>query len=111
MRLIEELRKRLEIEQSPARAQLVREDIARLSKLETMAIEHEDMAEFVGAGLYIGWTRDDMRTHEVKEELTLLMEAIHARRHGQADAIMEGRIIDAWIAFNQARMKKLVHCL
>lgn len=111
MRLIGELRGRLDSEESLVRAQLIREDLARLSKLQAMALEHEAVEDFVRAGLYIGWTRDDMRTHEVKDELAALMSAIHKRQHGDTDAAAEQRIIDAWVAFNRARMTKLVHCL
>ena len=76
MHLLAELEELLEAEESVFRAQLLREDIARLRRLETMAQEHAELAGFVKAGLYIGWTQGDFRTHEIKEPIEALLACL-----------------------------------
>ncbi len=111
MQLVDKMRQRLEGEDSPFRAQLIKEDIARLTKLQAMALEHDDLESFCKAGLYIGWTRDDFRTHDLKDQLDVLLGSIYARQREGATPSSEKAVIDAWVSFNTARMEKLVHCL
>ena len=86
MRLIEEMEQRLRSEDSTFRAQLLREDIDRLRRLESLARRHQTLDAFAKEGLAIGWTRGNLRTHEVEEP----------RR--------------AWDAFDRLRLAKLVGC-
>lgn len=111
MRLVAELTRICEQEQSPFRAQLLREDIARLTRLQVLAAEHDTLEAFVEAGLYIGWTRDDMRTHELKEPLQALLRDIYRSRRSQGDPAAEEAVVQSWIRFNRARMSRLIHCL
>ena len=111
MRLVEELSGLLAREASPFRAQLLREDIARLSKVLAMARERRDLAEFRKQALYAGWTRDDMRTHELKEPLDKLLAAIHRSVGEPQDRGAEEAVTEAWVAFNRARIAKLIGCL
>ena len=108
MQLRDELQARLEREDSMFRAQLLREDIARLDKLVALASDSEDLAAFKKAGTYIGWTQNDMMTHVLKEPLGDLMEAIYAWRWSEGD---EAAIRDGWLAFCAARNEKLIKCL
>lgn len=111
MLLIDKLHLQLESETSPFRAQLIREDLARLTKLQSLALQHENLEEFIQAGLYIGWTRDDMRTHELKDELNSLLEAVFCRQRQTPSESHEDDVIKAWIALSNKRMETVIHCL
>jgi hypothetical protein len=107
-----ELIGRLEVlvgkEESLFRAQLLREDIARLRKLQELAAQSPDEPAFKRAGMRIGWTQGDARTHELREPLELLLAAVYA--FGK-DAAQEAPIAEAWDALHRARMERLVGCL
>ena len=111
MHLLAELEQRLEAEESVFRAQLLREDIARLHKLEALAREHADPEGFAKAGLYIGWTQGDFRTHEIKEPLEVLLAAFHTYETGGQSDELDRALRTAWAAFDRARMEKLLGCL
>jgi hypothetical protein len=103
MRLIDELEQLLAGEQSLFRAQLLREDIARLRKLESLARSCKDLDAFKKAGMRIGWTPGDARTHELREPLEELLGAIYAND--------ESRATQAWNALHRTRVERLVGCL
>lgn len=113
MRLLDQLDDTAETSESMFRRVLAKEDARRIRALCDLAAQTPLIADYLKNGLYIGWTRDDMRTWELKDQLTSLMEAIYAfqRSEGVDKDAIEGRIDDAWAAFNQHRMKILVHCL
>jgi hypothetical protein len=103
VRLIERLESLLAEEQSLFRAQLLREDLARLHRLQELAQSAPDLAAFKRSGMRIGWTQGEARTHELRGELERLLEAFHS---GDEDAVER-----AWEALHRARMEKLVGCL
>ena len=103
MRLIEDLTGWLAKEPSLFRAQLLREDIARLRKLQALAKTAPDAEAFRQAGMRIGWTQGDARTHELREPLVRLLDAVYASQ--------EEEILPAWKALHRARMERLVGCL
>lgn len=111
MHLIEELERRLETEQSVFRAQLLREDLARLSKLRAMARDGDTLAAFVKEGLYIGWTQGDFRTHELKTEIETVLAALYAYETGGRTDELDTAVRGAWQAFDRERMEKLIGCL
>lgn len=111
MHLIDELESLLAKEESMFRAQLLREDVARLRKLVDLAGEHEDFDAFVKAGTYIGWTKGDMRTHELKEELGELLRAVYGYARGERNDDEDQDVRAAWDEFHVTRLRKLVHCL
>jgi hypothetical protein len=111
MRLIEDLERRLKEEESLFRAQLLREDIARLKRLRELARSTGDLAALRKAVLRLGWTQGDARTQELRAQLEALVDAVHARETGAGDSGQEARIIEAWTALHQARMERLVGCL
>lgn len=100
MRLIEELERRLAGEQSLFQAQLLREDIARLRRLGTLA---GDADAFVKAGMRIGWTPGDARTAEIREPLEAFLRAVHAKD--------EARIALHWETLHRVRLERLLGCL
>lgn len=110
MRLIETLKKVSETDESMFRRHLAREDLARLDKLVGMARAGMTREQFLKDGHYIGWTQGDMTTHRLKDELDALLEALfdYSASGSEAD---ERRVDDAWGAFAQARLHKLIHCL
>jgi len=103
MRLLEELARLAAQESSLFQAQLLKEDIARLGKLAALAQSAPDLAAFRQAGMRLGWTQGDARTHELREPLEELLEAIYRKD--------EARITPAWNALHRARMERLVGCL
>ena len=103
MQLIARLEALVGKEESLFRAQLLREDIARLRKLQELAKSAPDAEAFKKAGMRIGWTQGDARTHEIREPLIRLLDAVYASR--------EEEIVLAWEALHRARMEKLVGCL
>ena len=103
MRLIADLENLLKEEQSLFRGQLLREDIARLRKLQELVKVAPDIAAFKKSGMRIGWTQGDARTHELREPLERLLDAFYAGN--------EELVADAWQALHRARMEKLVGCL
>jgi hypothetical protein len=110
------LMRRLEIEAGSAasifRKALAKEDHARLARLRQLAREKPVLQEFLKDGLFVGWTKGDLRTYELKDYLDPLMEAVFAYEHaGAADDALEDRIEAAWQAFHTYRMRVLVHCL
>ncbi len=111
MHLLTELEQRVESEESLFRAQLLREDIARLRRLESLAREHADLESFAKAGLYIGWTQGDFRTHELKEPIEALLAALYAYETGGRGDEQDRALRAAWEAFDRQRMEKLLGCL
>jgi hypothetical protein len=103
MQLIARLETLMGKEESLFRAQLLREDIARLRKLQELAKSAPDAAAFKTAGMRIGWTQGDARTHELREPLERLLDAVYAAR--------EEDIVQAWEALHRLRMERLVGCL
>ena len=110
MRLIEEMEDRLQSEDSMFRAQLLREDIDRLRRLESLARDHEAVEAFAGEGLAIGWTRGNLRTQEVEEPLRALFAAVHAYERGGRTEGQHRAVRCAWDAFDRLRLAKLVGC-
>ena len=108
MQLIERLELLAAKEDSLFRAQLLREDVARLRKLQELAKAAQDESAFKKAGMRIGWTQGDARTHELREPLERLLAAVYAL---EKDAAEEAPIAEAWEALHRVRMERLVGCL
>lgn len=111
MRLVHELERHVAEEQSLFRKQLLREDIARLGKLRELARSARDRNAFMKAGMRIGWTQGDLRTHEIREPLEALLGFVYQYETGTGGDEQEARINSAWVAVHRARMERLVGCL
>lgn len=111
MLLIEELQRLIAAEDSLFRAQLLREDVARLDKLAELARSTDDVEAFKRAGRRIGWTQGDARTGELGAALDALLEAVFDYARAGADAAHESRIRAAWEALHRVRMERLLGCL
>ncbi len=111
MRLIEELEQRVGREESLFRAQLIREDIARLQKLREIARTTGDVAAYRKASMRIGWTQGDLRTHELRAPLEVLLDAVYAYETGTKGTEEDMRIVAAWLELHRTRMERLVGCL
>ena len=103
MQLIAALERALKAEESLFRAQLLREDIARLRKLEEQRRISPDFAAFEKAGMRLGWTQGDARTHELREPLRQFLREIYDGN--------EARITPAWNELHRVRMERLLGCL
>ena len=111
MRLVAELERSLAAEPSLFRAQLLREDLARLRRLAELAAAAEDRAAFAAAARRLGWTQGDTRTPELAHVLAPLCDAVFDYEHGEAGEAIEGRIREAWVALTRERIERLVGCL
>jgi hypothetical protein len=111
MRLIADLERHVAREPSMFRAQLLREDIARLRRLQQLARSAQDLEAFKNAGRRIGWTQGDQRTRELGASLEALLEAVFAYETGTIGEEQETRIADAWSELHRTRMERLVGCL
>ncbi len=110
MQLIDELESRIAAGPGLFRAQLMREDIARLRKLESLARSVSEPEAYRSAGRKLGWTTLDARTSELGGALEELLDAVREATvspSGAADA----RTVEAWRALAQLRMERLVGCL
>lgn len=103
MRLLDELERLAAAEHSLFRAQLLREDVARLRKLQQLRQTLTDLESFKKRALRIGWTQGDARTHELAEALEPFLEAVYAGA--------EQPIVEAWQRLHRLRMERLVGCL
>ena len=111
MHLIEELERRIAEEQSLFRAQLLREDLARLSKLRELARSAADAATYGKNAFLLGWTPGNLRTHELRAPLDVLLGAVYAYETGTTGDEQEARIVAAWHELHRVRMERLVGCL
>ena len=115
MRLIEELKRQHAGEESYFRQHLMMEDVRRLEQLAELAPTCDDMAAFIAAGMKVGWTPEDRRTHELSATLEPLLTALHARFRLTAgspqEAELDERIGVLWQAFDANRLERLIGCL
>ena len=111
MLLIEELRRHIAEENSLFRAQLLREDVARLTKLGEVARSSGDLDAFKRLARRLGWTQGDLRTAELGEALDALLESVFAYETGSIGGEQEARIREAWLELHRVRMERLVGCL
>ena len=111
MRLIDELEQRLAVEPSLFRAQLLREDIARLHKLDVLARSTLDAEGYRRAGRRLGWTTHDARTSELGDVLDRLLDAVRDAL-GEAEVEhSEARVREAWLELTRIRLERMVGCL
>lgn len=110
MSLIEELQAGVPSETSPFRAQLLREDIARLQKLAELAASADDTGSYRQAGRKLGWTPMDARTAELGEALERLLDAVRDETRG-ADAEATARARAAWLEITRIRLERMLGCL
>lgn len=111
MRLIGELERKLDTEQSYFQTHLLREDIARLARMRDLARDAADAVAFRKTTLRLGWTAGDLRTHEIREPLEMLADAVYSYATGTGDAEQEAHIEQAWLILHRVRMERLVGCL
>lgn len=111
MQLLSDLEERSLAEESPFRAQLLREDIIRLRKLEEIVRSIPDPESCRRAARRLGWTALDARTLELAEPLDRLVDAI---RRSQSDALGgadDAEIRNAWLELTRLRLETMVGCL
>jgi hypothetical protein len=110
MHWIDELERQAAREESLFRAQLLREDVARLRKLVDLVRTVPDAEAFRRAGHRLGWAARDARIEEIGPALERLFEAVREAQ-GSAEAAAEARARDAWLELTRVRMERLVGCL
>lgn len=90
---------------------LAKEDLARVEKLVEMARTSENCPSFLKDGIFIGWTKDDLHTHELKPALEPLLAKIFEYENGCNSSASEAQIMQLWHEFHALRLKTLLHCL
>ncbi len=111
MDLIDRLEQALNVEESLFRAQLLREDMARLKKLRELAGTAATEEEFLHEGFCLDWTPAGLRNADLKATLQPLLKTFRAaERNSYADGDDVG-LLRAWQAFDAERMELLVGCL
>lgn len=93
------------------RAQLLREDLARLRRLCELAAASADPKSYAAAARRLGWTQGDARTPELAHVLDPLVDAVYRYEHGESGEAIEERMREAWIALTRERVERLVGCL
>ncbi len=111
MRLIDELEERVQAEGSPFKAQMYREDLVRLRKLEEIVRATPEPDDCRRAARRLGWTALDARTHELVEPLDRLVDAMRRCHSGGTGDITDGEIRDAWLELTRLRLETMVGCL
>jgi hypothetical protein len=111
VRLIDELTERIASETSLFRAQLMREDVARLAKLDALARAGTDDDAYRRAARRLGWTAQDARTGEIADALDRLLDAVRDAAGDAAGEAAQARIREAWLELTRARLERLVGCL
>lgn len=111
MQLIADLEAALVDEESYFRTHLMKEDIARLRTLEGLVASTESCDDFIREGIGIGWTQNDMRTHQIKDALVAFLASFHAFETGDKAPEDNARLQAAWRTFDAERMEKLIRCL
>jgi hypothetical protein len=111
MQLIDALNAQLAQETSMFRAQLLREDIARLAKLDALAKSSTDAEQYRGQGRRLGWTAQDARTHELGAPLDRLLDAVRDLHAEPRPDDAESRVREAWQELTRVRMDRLTGCL
>ena len=106
--VIDALQAELDSDPSYFRSYLLREDLERLAKLQSLAAEAPDKAAFLKAGKLVGWTPGDLRTHELAAWLDPFLSAWLAA----ADTGDGGEDLMAlWRTFDNNRIEILAGCL
>lgn len=90
------------------RAQLLREDVARLRKLQALAREAADAPAFMQAGTRLAWAADAARAQELREPLERLLAAVYAFEKENGP---EARVAECWRELWRVRMERMVGCL
>lgn len=109
MKLLNYLQNQIENEESYFSQYLAKEDLTRIEKLVSAAgamPREQYLKEF----LLIGWSKDDMRTHELNETLIPLMNAVfeYAKQPNEEN---DNVALSKWQEFHAQRLKVLIHCL
>jgi hypothetical protein len=105
-----ELERRARSEESPFRAQLLKEDAKRVRSLARLAREEGDLGAYAQQGRRLGWTQADARTGELEPALAPFLEAVYQHERESAQAKDED-LREAWLALWRLRMERLIGCL
>ena len=108
MTLIDELERLAASEESLFRRQLLREDIARIRRLQALAQSALDLDAFRKAGLRLGWTQGDARTEEIRAPLERFLDSVYEMAKG---AGADPSVTQAWNELHRVRMERLLGCL
>ncbi len=113
MQLINYLKSVIDGDAGYVQIHLAKEDLTRIEQLRELARDHDDLKSMQKAGLYIGWTKGDFRTHELAEPLNALMATIfdYEGMNSAEREALDSRIMDIWASFHTLRLNTLIHCL
>jgi hypothetical protein len=111
MQLIATLEQTLVGETNMFRAQLLREDIVRLRKLDALARSELDADGYHKAARRLGWTVLDARTSQIGEPLDRLADVWRATLASGSSPDIENRLLACWRQMTRIRLETMVGCL
>ena len=113
MRLIETLQTSIAGDDSPFRAQLMREDITRLNELCQAAQELNSADALRKVAMQSNWTATQARTDELATEVHALSDAIFqwVSANGQPTDPQESAIEQCWLKLHHQRLETMIGCL
>jgi hypothetical protein len=112
MRLIDTLEQTIASEDSPFRAQLLREDVKRIGELSDAAHTARDANHLAEQALQLNWTASAERTQELAEPVGRLSHAVFAlvQQSDPSDAL-QTEVERAWLELHRTRLERMVGCL
>lgn len=112
MRLIDTLEQTIRTEDSPFRAQLLREDVQRIGTLREAARTARDANHLIEQALQLNWTASAERTQELAEQISTLSRAVfELERHEAPDDAMQTTVERTWLELHRLRLERMVGCL
>ena len=111
MNLLDRLEHALSAEESYFRAELMREDVARLKALHELVRKAIGQESFLEDGLRLEWTPGGQRNQQLKATLEPFLKAFYAADKSGPGENADAHLFRAWCAFDAQRMDVLVGCL
>jgi hypothetical protein len=113
MRLIETLQASIAGDDSPFRAQLMREDITRINELREAASELSSTDALRNVAIKLSWTATEARTNELAAHVHALSDAIfdHVSAAEQATDQQESAVEQCWLQLHHQRLETMIGCL
>jgi|GEM_PF-1991493 len=113
MRLIETLEASIAGDDSPFRAQLMREDITRINELREAAKELGSANALRNVAIQSNWTATQARTDELACEVHALSDAIFelVSANEQSTDQQESAVEQCWLKLHHQRLETMIGCL
>lgn len=113
MRLIETLEASIAGDDSPFRAQLMREDVTRIKELSEAAKDLNSEQALQHTAMQLNWTASQARTDELATEIGALSQAIfeHVSAGESVTDQQESAVEQCWLRLHHQRLATMTGCL